>query len=241
MPGRIALRVAEARVEDIAHAVARMAPADLDRDRRQTGRHSADHRTHGGGGSGRGRRRGTRRVHPDRRHGAEQLRCGVGGTGDGHAGGIRAGRRGAARPAVVRRRARDHRTGPPAGRPRGRADPHGIGGPRADVREGRQLSGHPHDSRRPGRHRPALRHSRRRRRSDGGARARRLLRGHRRTRARGRARARDRRAPAEAFAAVRAARHPGAEGRAAATARRGRARRCSRAPSPPKAACTSST
>ncbi len=50
---------------------------------------------------------------------------------------------------------------------------------------------------------------------DRGARAGRVLRGHRRPGARGGARARDRRAAAEALAHLRAAGHPGAEGRAA--------------------------
>ena len=107
-------------------------------------------------------------------------------------------------------RARAHARG--SGRRAGR---HRLRGPRADICQGGELSGRAHDSRRDGRHRPAHRHPGGRGRADRGARARGVLRGHRRARAGDGAGARDGRAAAQALAHLRAARHPRAEGRAA--------------------------
>ncbi len=85
----VTLRVAEARVEDIGHAIARLAPADLVAHRRSTRRRPEDHRRHGG-------RRARRAVATDGHEGviqidgtaAQQLRRGTAGAGVGRAGRI---------------------------------------------------------------------------------------------------------------------------------------------------------
>jgi len=87
----LALRVAEARVEDIGHAIARLAPSDLKR----IGAHAGDVLKITGGTIAVARAEvsdeGLEGSGPDRRHMPQQLQRGLAGASDGHSNRIRPG------------------------------------------------------------------------------------------------------------------------------------------------------